>query len=208
MNILLKNGYWAIVLISLFSILCLSIFLEKVLKYIYIEKKDFSKKLKKFKEKNKNNVFALDTINFNYNSSIHLANDLIEEYKEIYENDILHLEEKLKEIVFKKMRKMEEKLWILKITAALSPMIGLLGTVLGMMTAFESISKLGTGDSKIVAEGINGALITTAAGLIAAIPAMFFYNYLIEKNDVVIGDMKKIGLEIINNIRKRKVKNG
>jgi biopolymer transport protein ExbB len=84
-------------------------------------------------------------------------------------------------------------------------MIGLLGTVLGMMKAFESIARLGTGDSKVVAEGINGALLTTAAGLIAAIPAMFFYNFLMEKNDILIGDMKKVGLEIINNLRKRKI---
>ncbi|MBN1468475.1 MAG: MotA/TolQ/ExbB proton channel family protein [Fusobacteriaceae bacterium] len=197
------NGYWAIVLIALFSILCLGVFIEKLF-YLSREKKDFLENMRKFKLEDVSDIVFLDTIIFNCNSSIVLAKDLIKEYKDICEYDVFYLEEKLKEIVFKKMRKIEEKLWLLKITAALSPMIGLLGTVLGMMVAFGSIANSGA-DSKIVAQGINGALVTTAAGLIAAIPAIFFYNYLVERNDMLIGDMKKVGIEIINSLKKRKM---
>lgn len=208
MKILLENGYWAVAIVVLFSILSVAVFLEKLIWYLYYEIKNFSKNVQLFVEDDENTNFLtnVNQIDFTYNSTVRLAKELIKEYKDICVCDVIYLEEKLKEIVFKKIKKSEEKLWILKITAVLSPMIGLLGTVIGMMTAFDNISRLGTSDTKVVASGINGALLTTAAGLIAAIPAMFFYNYLIEKNDILIGDMKKVGLEIINDFRKRKIK--
>ena len=72
---------------------------------------------------------------------------------------------------------------ILNTVSNISPLMGLLGTITGMIGAFESIAAAGTGDPKVVAGGISQALITTATGLIIAIPAIVFYRYLGSKAD-------------------------
>ena len=72
---------------------------------------------------------------------------------------------------------------ILNTVGNVSPLLGLLGTILGMIIAFESIAESGTGDPRVVAGGISQALITTATGLIIAIPAVVFYRYLGHKAD-------------------------
>ncbi len=66
-----------------------------------------------------------------------------------------------------------------KIIASISPLIGLLGTVVGVLNSFDSISKAGLGDPTIFSTGISIALITTVAGLIVAIPHYIGYNYLV-----------------------------
>ena len=72
---------------------------------------------------------------------------------------------------------------ILNTIGNVSPLLGLLGTILGMIIAFESIAESGTGDPRVVAGGISQALITTATGLIIAVPAVVFYRYLGHKAD-------------------------
>lgn len=71
--------------------------------------------------------------------------------------------------------------------AAISPLLGLLGTVIGMIKVFAVITSHGVGDPSILADGISTALITTAAGLSVAIPALMFYRYFRGKvNDLVV----------------------
>lgn len=65
----------------------------------------------------------------------------------------------------------------------IAPLIGLLGTITGMIVAFESIAASGAGDPKVVAGGISQALVTTATGLIVAIPSIVFYRYLARTAD-------------------------
>jgi len=72
---------------------------------------------------------------------------------------------------------------VLNTVGNISPLLGLLGTIMGMIIAFESIAESGTGDPRVVAGGISQALITTATGLIIAIPAIIFYRYLGHKAD-------------------------
>jgi len=67
----------------------------------------------------------------------------------------------------------------------LSPLMGLLGTILGMIRAFDAIARAGAGDPAAVANGISEALITTASGLIVAIPAIVFHRYLSSRADKV-----------------------
>jgi len=69
-------------------------------------------------------------------------------------------------------------LGILGTVGNIAPLLGLLGTILGMIVAFESIAASGTGDPRVVAGGISQALITTATGLIIAVPAIIFHRYL------------------------------
>lgn len=75
----------------------------------------------------------------------------------------------------------------------ISPLLGLLGTIIGMILAFESIATVGTGDPKVVADGISQALVTTASGLIVAIPTIVAYRYLIRKAEVSLEQMELFG---------------
>jgi len=84
-----------------------------------------------------------------------------------------------KDMLTEKMVKCEKGLSTVRIIASIAPLFGLLGTVIGVLSAFEAISKQGLGDPSIFAGGISLALITTVGGLIVAIPHYIGYNYLI-----------------------------
>jgi biopolymer transport protein ExbB len=95
------------------------------------------------------------------------------------------------------VHELERFLGTLGTIAAVSPLLGLLGTVTGMIQAFEAISAEGVGDPKVLASGIGTALITTAAGLIVAIPALFAYRYLRGLVDVLVVDMEKEAMKLV-----------
>lgn len=82
-----------------------------------------------------------------------------------------------------KVKQLESGLNTIKIIATLSPLIGLLGTVVGILNSFDSISHLGLGDPTVFSSGISIALITTVAGLIVAIPHYIGYNYFMGSLD-------------------------
>ncbi|EQB35358.1 hypothetical protein M947_08735 [Sulfurimonas hongkongensis] len=86
-------------------------------------------------------------------------------------------------VVHEKMHSLERGLESVKIIATISPLLGLLGTVIGIYTAFVSISVHGLGDPSFFADGISMAMITTIAGLIVAIPHYVGYNYLVAMMD-------------------------
>ena len=75
------------------------------------------------------------------------------------------------------LARLERGLAVLASVANVSPMLGFLGTVTGMITAFDSLSKTTQVDPRVVAGGISEALITTASGLTIAVPALIFYNW-------------------------------
>ena len=82
---------------------------------------------------------------------------------------------KLDDAVLKELPKLDSGLNLLKVLAAIAPLVGLLGTVVGMIQTFQQITLFGTGDPQIMAGGISLALITTAMGLIAAIPLLLLH---------------------------------
>ena len=84
-----------------------------------------------------------------------------------------------KDLLAEKMVRYEKGLSTVRIIASITPLLGLLGTVIGVLTAFEAISKQGLGDPSIFASGISLALITTVGGLVVAIPHYIGYNYLV-----------------------------
>ena len=83
-------------------------------------------------------------------------------------------------------------------TAAATPFIGLFGTVWGIMEAFSSIGTSGSTSITAVAPGISEALINTAAGLFAAIPALLAYNYFVQQLRLARGEMEDFTLEFLN----------
>lgn len=88
-------------------------------------------------------------------------------------------EDLLEMIIQQEIKKLEFGLNTIKIIATISPLLGLLGTVLGIFTSFDVISKLGLDDPMNFSAGISLALITTIVGLIVSIPHYIFYNYFI-----------------------------
>jgi len=92
------------------------------------------------------------------------------------DDDVENLELKLDEAILKETPKMERGITIIKVFAAIAPLMGLLGTVTGMIDTFQSITLYGTGDPKIMAGGISQALITTVLGIVAALPLILFHS--------------------------------
>ncbi|HIP12009.1 MAG TPA: MotA/TolQ/ExbB proton channel family protein [Arcobacter sp.] len=91
--------------------------------------------------------------------------------------------EYLNSLVHSKIKKLESGVNTIKIIATISPLLGLLGTVVGILSSFDTISKVGLEDPMLFSSGISIALITTVVGLIVSIPHFIFYNYYVSTLD-------------------------
>ena len=98
--------------------------------------------------------------------------------------------------------RLEKYLTFLATTGSTSPFIGLFGTVWGIMTAFEGIGKTGSASLAVVAPGIAEALIATAIGLVAAIPAVMAYNHFQHKIRVLVNEMDSFSTEFLNIVQR------
>ena len=96
------------------------------------------------------------------------------------------------------MAKLEKRVSFLATTASITPFIGLFGTVWGIIIAFQGIGETGSTDLAVVAPGIAEALVATAAGLFAAIPAVYFYNYLTQRIGSMSSALDDFSLEFLN----------
>jgi biopolymer transport protein ExbB len=96
------------------------------------------------------------------------------------------------------MGKLERGLIWISLFIALAPMLGFLGTVVGMIGAFDAIEAAGDISPSLVAGGIKVALITTVGGLIVAIILQLFYNYCISKIDSVVGEMEESSIALVD----------
>ena len=96
------------------------------------------------------------------------------------------------------VNKLERHVPFLATTAAITPFIGLFGTVWGIMSAFQGIGETGSTSLGVVAPGIAEALIATAAGLAAAIPAVYFYNHLTQRVKQFASTIEEFSLEFLN----------
>lgn len=93
---------------------------------------------------------------------------------------------KLDEAILKEMPKIQRGLGALALLAAISPLLGLLGTVTGIIETFQSITLYGTGDPRTMSGGISQALVTTVMGLLAAIPLLLFHSFLSSKSNALV----------------------
>ena len=116
--------------------------------------------------------------------------------------DVQDYEFILKEVTNQEISPYERRLNLLASVMSISPMLGLLGTVTGMIRAFTNISKYGAGDAAIVADGIAEALLTTAAGLMIAIPVIVVYNYLNRRLEKMENEIDDVVTNIINIFRR------
>ena len=112
-----------------------------------------------------------------------------------------HTREVMKEAIEEEGRQvvhqLERYLNTLGTIATISPLLGLLGTVIGMIKVFAAITSSGVGNPSVLAGGISEALITTAAGLSVAIPAVIFHRYLSGRVDKIVVSMEEQALKMV-----------
>ena len=118
----------------------------------------------------------------------------------VLENPRLPREE-LKEIVLEashhELPVLTRYLPTLSTLASVSPLLGLLGTVLGMIQIFDDVARMGTGTASALGAGISQALITTVSGLSVAIPALIFHNYFQNRTEALITEIEKRTLRLV-----------
>jgi biopolymer transport protein ExbB len=99
------------------------------------------------------------------------------------------------------LHQLEKGLGVLETVAGIGPLLGLLGTVLGILKVFKVISVMGVGQASALAGGIAEALITTIAGLFIGIPALVAYNYFGNKAEGLVLEIEKYSNRLLNKIR-------
>ena len=96
------------------------------------------------------------------------------------------LELKLDEAILRETPALERWQGLIKLLAAVAPLLGLLGTVTGMIVTFQAITQYGSGDPKLMADGISQALVTTVLGLLAAIPLLFLHTLVVARSKALV----------------------
>lgn len=126
---------------------------------------------------------------------------------ELLATAVQHVDEKkeyIEEILYEKMlgarTRLERGLPFLALTATTGPLLGLLGTVTGMIATFKLISSFGSGDPKMLAAGISEALMATATGMGVAIPALLLHAFLSRKAKSILGSMEQTAVGFVNGV--------
>ena len=107
------------------------------------------------------------------------------------------MRESIEEVGSQVAHELEKFLNSLGTIASITPLLGLLGTVIGMIKVFAAITAHGVGDPAVLAEGISQALITTASGMSVAIPSLMFYRYFRGKVDELVINMESEALKLV-----------
>nr|WP_245399695.1 MotA/TolQ/ExbB proton channel family protein [Atopomonas sediminilitoris] len=107
------------------------------------------------------------------------------------------MKECIEEAAQRVIHDLEKYLNALGSIAAVAPLLGLLGTVLGMIEIFSAFTGAGMANAPVLASGISKALITTAAGLMVAIPALFFHRYLLRRVDELVVGMEQEAVKLV-----------
>ena len=118
------------------------------------------------------------------------------------------LESVLQEAILRELPEVQRGIAVLAVLGAVAPLLGLLGTVTGMIDTFRIITLFGTSDPKLMSGGISEALVTTEVGLVVAIPIMLLHTLLSRRSDHLIGDMEEKAVQLTNIIEKHKLNSG
>lgn len=131
----------------------------------------------------------------------HIGNNPLGRVLSVYDAEktrsVEALELRLLETIVDEQQGLEKGLSMLKLLAALAPMLGLLGTVTGMIETFQVITQFGNGDPKVMAGGISMALVTTVLGLVAAMPLLLTHNILSSQAESIRTILEKQGLSLV-----------
>ena len=191
-QLITKGGYTIIVLI-ICSIVSVAVAVEKFIMF---------SKIKHMSEKEIENIESavdsgdLETVKKHAHSSKTLLGDVLLEGLR-NKNGIA-----IKEAVLRKISQqrliLEKHLSAVGTIGAITPFIGLLGTVIGIMRAFHDLGKYGVGNPSIVSAGIAEALVATAAGLLVAIPSVILYNYFSKRINRLADETENVALDVLS----------
>ena len=199
----LDKGGLVFLILLLFSTISISIILLKVFQFIYfnsIKVNDIDKQIRQ-----SNNLNDMESFFSQSKNSNHPLIMILQKSTNIFKNNSLNDEQKSSEIkseVIQRLKKIESLLPTLDIIAQVSPLLGLLGTVIGMISSFNQLELGGSlVDPAVLAGGIWTALLTTAIGLVVAIPALISHHYFEKKITVIQHNINSL-LILLNNCKK------
>ncbi|MCF7912553.1 MAG: MotA/TolQ/ExbB proton channel family protein [Candidatus Cloacimonetes bacterium] len=197
----LAQGGIVMIPLAICSILALAIIIEKFI--VYKKSKIFNPEIISVVDNiaSPEDIPLAVSVCSNYHGPFsHLIKIILENYHQPLED----IKEDVADQARQEIRILERGLGILETVAAIAPILGLLGTVLGMVRVFADISTQGVGDPALLSGGISEALISTAVGLSIGIPTLVFYNYFYQRSNNVILELEKISNELIRKIRSYK----
>ncbi len=176
------------------SLLAIAIFFERMfyLKSVKTSTRKFSNRISDLIRKGNIN-FAITACRKNYSPISQIILSALLKYGSSREE----IKETIEDTANNEVTVLEKNLPILATVGNITPLLGLLGTVFGMIKGFQVISALGVGNPEALAAAISEALLTTAFGLSVAIPTIVAYNYLIHRVDRQIKEMELISVEIL-----------
>jgi biopolymer transport protein ExbB len=192
---LVKSGGWLMLPIILCSIISISIIAErfwslrkdKVLPKHLVAEVWNRVKQGKFNKKDMETLGADSALGRILVAGLQCRSEGRERIKE-------SIEDRGREVV----HELERFLDTLGTIAAISPLLGLLGTVIGMISVFAAITTHGVGNPAALASGISQAMITTAAGLSTAIPSLVFYRYFRRRVDSIVVEMEREAIKMVD----------
>ena len=185
--------------IAFCSIIAVGIFLERmwVLRHRRVLPRDFLIEVEDLVMRQKRPE-AISLCKRNNSSIAHVVRVGIENYGK--KRDVI--KEKIEEVGRREAASLERYINVIGTIAGVSPLLGLLGTVSGMIRSFNIISMQGVADPASLAGGISEALITTAAGLVVAIPTFVIYRYLSNKADSLILEMEENSIRMVDLVKR------
>ncbi len=195
-------GFMGIILITL--ILGLAIALERII-YLVLSQTNTDKLIKKVEEAlDKDGVEGAKEVCRNTRGPVA---SIFYQGLERYDQGVDVVEKAVISYGSVQMGLMERGLTWISLFIAIAPMLGFMGTVIGMIGAFDAIQKAGEISATLVAGGIKVALLTTVFGLIVAITLQIFYNYITSKIDAIVTKMEDASVSLIDILIKYNMKN-
>jgi len=201
---LLKNS-WAIDLLLVFSVIALAVILERLWSYgrLNIDEKALLERVQA--ELKRGNIKEASFICKSVNHPLGEILDVGIKNKDLPREDISDL---LNGALIETKSYLERKNSVLSTISFISPLLGLLGTVMGIIRAFHDLSVSGSGGPSVVMAGVAEALVSTAIGIIVAIPAAIFYNYFMNKVKTILTRIESNAIRFLaflsSNFTKRK----
>ena len=197
---IVKSGGWLMAPIILCAIISMGIILERfwTLKQTRVIPEDLTSKVWGWVKKDQLDQKQIQSLHQGSPLGQILAAGLINR-----DRDRAVMKESIEDTGRHVVHELERYLETLGTIAAVSPLLGLLGTVVGMVDVFTAITSQGVGNPQALAGGIAEALITTAAGLTVAIPALIGYRYYRNRVDTLVVDMEKEALKLVEALHRR-----
>ena len=203
-----------LLILALMSALSWAVIIIKVFQFYNIRKEDQKfyqiylneSSLNQIKKVSSEYLFSAFSFIFSatYQEAARMSQRIQRSSPDISENNSMlpYLSQQLQRVIEKAINErysfIENRLNILATISSAAPFIGLFGTVLGIINSFQSIGTTGVTSLASVAPGISEALVATAAGLLAAIPALMAYNYFRNQARLLTNTMRNFGMEITN----------